>query len=160
MCGVPELCARAARTWLALCGTASFWPDCAAFEWAGPLQWAAVMDMAQPALDPSVVETLRGLQMPDGPDLLGQITAAFLEDAQSRLGDLRRAMASDDRTQIKRITHSLRGMCGAIGAQHMAALSSELERTPITASVDTGLLSQLEREFTRVRVALRVCLKG
>lgn len=97
--------------------------------------------------------------MPGEPNLLEQITDAFLEDAQTRLADLRRAMASDDRAQIKRVAHSLKGMCGAIGAHHMAALSVDLERTPLAAHVDTGLVSQLEREFTRVRAALRAFVK-
>ena len=117
------------------------------------------MNIARPALDATVVESIRGLQMPGEPNLLERITDAFLEDAQTRLADLRQAMASDDRAQIKRVAHSLKGMCGAIGAHHMAALSVDLERTPLTAPVETGLLSQLEREFTRVRAALRAFVK-
>lgn len=118
------------------------------------------MNMATPALDTSVVDSIRDLQAPGEPNLLEQITTAFLEDAQIRLADLRQAVAIDDRTQIQRLAHSLKGMCGVIGAHQMAALSVALERTPITASVDARLASQLELEFTRVAAALRACQEG
>ncbi|OFW45664.1 MAG: hypothetical protein A3J29_22115 [Acidobacteria bacterium RIFCSPLOWO2_12_FULL_67_14b] len=117
------------------------------------------MNTRQPALDLTVVESLRELQTPGGPDLFEQLTVAFLEDAQARLTDLRQAVAGNDRTQAQRAAHSLRGMCGAIGATEMAALSDELERTAVAASVDARLAAGLEREFSCVATALRALLR-
>ena len=113
------------------------------------------MHIEQSALDYSVVESLRELQEPGGPDLLEQLTVAFVEDAQQRLSELQLACSTDNHSDVRRIAHSLKGMCGAIGAPLMAALSAELERSALAARTDSQLAIRLSGEFVRVAAALQ-----
>ena len=126
-------------------------------EWAGSLQLAAPMDQ-EPALDSTVIESLRELQMPGGPNLLAELIVAFREDAGARLADLQHAITTGNCEKVQRAAHSLKGMCGAIGAHQMAALSGELERSATAATVDAQLASRLEGEFARVTAALQELL--
>lgn len=119
------------------------------------MHYTGPMETGQSALDSTVVESLRELQAPGGPNLLEQLTAAFLEDARARLTELQHAVRTDDLAKVLCVAHSLKGMCGAIGALQMAALSLELERSAMAATVDAQLASRLEDEFARVAAALQ-----
>lgn len=107
----------------------------------------------RPALDPSVMETLRECLPAVGPDSIAELTEVFLADATDRVGSLRDAVAIGDAARMRRAAHSLKGMCGAIGAIHMSALSSALEQSEID-QIDSARLGDLERELARVQVAL------
>ena len=48
--------------------------------------------MAEPALDPTVIETLRQLSEPGGPDVVEEVFAIFLEETPKRLDDIDAAM--------------------------------------------------------------------
>ncbi len=117
-----------------------------------PAETASGVDIPPP-LDPTVLDTLRAWRQPDGPDPVADLTSAFLEDATDRIGKLRDALAAGDEAKARKAAHSLKGMCGAIGANHMSALSSQLEHAE-PGAVDAARVSGLEREFARVRLAL------
>jgi HPt (histidine-containing phosphotransfer) domain-containing protein len=134
--------------------TRIFWPQSGSSAVGRLLAVRPAMQMEQSTLDYTVVESLRELQEPGGPDLLEQLTAAFVEDAQNRLSELQQAVSTANHSDVRRIAHSLKGMCGAIGAPLMAALSAELERSALAARVDPELAARLTGEFTRVAAAL------
>lgn len=113
------------------------------------------MHTEAPALDYSVVDSIRELQQGGSANLLEQLTLAFFDDASGHLADLSDAVANRDLAGVRRAAHSLKGICGAIGAQHMAALSLALEMKALDATVDADLALEIHVEFDRVESALR-----
>lgn len=115
---------------------------------------AAIADMPA-ALDPTVLQSIREWGSAGGPDPTVELTEAFVMEAADRLNKLRDAIAAGDTDTARKAAHSLKGMCGAIGANHMSALSSELEHSE-PGTIDGERVHQLQREFERVQDALRV----
>ncbi|MDP3719791.1 MAG: Hpt domain-containing protein [Acidobacteriota bacterium] len=115
---------------------------------------AASSDTAlPPPLDPAVLDMVREWRQPGGPDPVADLILAFVQDATDRFAKLRRAVAGGNETAAREAAHSLKGMSGAIGANHMSLLSSELEHAP-SGAMDVARVAALEREFTRVQEAL------
>jgi two-component system sensor histidine kinase/response regulator len=106
-----------------------------------------------PALDRTVLDTIRSWGAPGGPDPTVELITAFLQDANDRLGKLRGAVDAGDETAARKAAHSLKGMCGAIGANHLSALSSEVEHAAV-GTINAGRVDAIEREFQRVQEAL------
>ena len=79
-------------------------------------------------LDPTTLETLRGLQEDGDDDLLVELIDLFLEDAPGRVESMRDAIAREDWPALTSCAHSLRGSCGSLGALHLAELCGHLEQ--------------------------------
>ena len=86
----------------------------------------------------------------------------FLDDASSRLGELRGAVERGDAAAVEWVVHTLKGSSGNIGATRMASICAELQ--DVGASGDLGrapgLLEGLEQEYQRVRPALEKETEG
>ena len=106
-----------------------------------------------PALDRTVLDMIRSWKTPDGPDPTVELITAFLQDAVDRLGKLRGAVEAGDEIAARKAAHSLKGMCGAIGAHHLSTLSSEVEHA-VAGTIDIARIDAVEREFQRVQEAL------
>jgi signal transduction histidine kinase/DNA-binding response OmpR family regulator len=89
-------------------------------------------------VDRGVLEDLAEL---GGADLVGELIDTFLEDATSRLTDLREAARRGAAPEVRRLAHALKGSCGSMGATEMTRLSDALER--VGASWDSGDLSRV-----------------
>ena len=74
-------------------------------------------------------------------------------DASDRISKLHEALTLGDEAKARKAAHSLKGMCGAIGANHLSTLSSEVEHAA-AGTIDTARVDAIEREFQRVREAL------
>jgi HPt (histidine-containing phosphotransfer) domain-containing protein len=79
-------------------------------------------------LDAKTLEGLRMLAEATGTDLLADLAKTFREDTPKRIAALREALRAGDADGVKRVAHSLRGSAGALGATHLFAVASELER--------------------------------
>jgi CheY-like chemotaxis protein/HPt (histidine-containing phosphotransfer) domain-containing protein len=103
-------------------------------------------------LNPEVLAELRSYQ--DG--LLGELIDSYLLDLTDYLSAMRVAIDARDYTQLAKITHTLRGSSGSIGATEMAKLCAELERMARNASPEgaDALMARIEAESLRVRHAL------
>lgn len=77
-------------------------------------------EVARPTLDPKVLESLRELQQEGETDILAEIMHLFVEDAPSRIEQLRRAAENGDAGSVGRISHSLRGSSGNMGARSLS----------------------------------------
>ena len=111
----------------------------------------------EPPLDRAVLETLGDLQEEDGEDLLGELVSLFESDARARLSGLRLAVEDGDARTVERLSHSLKGSSGNLGASVMARLCGELEQAGSSGDLAwaPGLLQQIESEYSnRVRPAL------
>ena len=114
---------------------------------------AETSECLPPPLDQTVLDTLRSWRQPGGPDPVADLTLAFVEDATEGIGKLREALSSGDELSARKAAHSLKGMSGAIGANHLSTLSSEIEHAE-TSTIDAELVRGIEQEFARVRQAL------
>lgn len=84
--------------------------------------------------------------------LLRELVAIFVEEAPSRLAELRRAAAARDATTVERVAHSLKGSAGLLGAASLHAASAELEERAVAKRVDgvADLVARVEGEIERV----------
>ncbi|MCC7124978.1 MAG: Hpt domain-containing protein [Acidobacteria bacterium] len=107
-------------------------------------------------LDESVLEMLRSLTVPGEPDVLREVLEIFQRDLPLRLDTVRAADAAGDVVTIERVTHSIKGSAGNIGARHLQAACRPVEeaaREKDMARVRAGL-PDLEREAARVSVVI------
>jgi CheY-like chemotaxis protein/HPt (histidine-containing phosphotransfer) domain-containing protein len=110
-----------------------------------------------PALDAHVIARLERLGADAGEDLMEQLTALFLADADMGVVAMRDALAADDAASLLRCAHSLRGASANVGANARAGLCATLEAVSASGNLATGQahLAALETELGRVRAALR-----
>jgi CheY-like chemotaxis protein len=108
------------------------------------------------ALDPAVLESLEDLQQDGEPDIVAELASMFLEDADSRLDTLRKAVEEDDADTVQSAAHALKGSSGNIGARGMQKVCAELEETAESGDLDPApeFLEQLEAEFDSARTEL------
>ena len=110
-------------------------------------------------IDPAVLGELKELQQPDGADFLTELIDLYLSDSVTRLETISSAIAIDDKSEVRRIAHLMRGSSSNMGAHRMATLYGSLEtntmRNDWTKGAQQELLNQLEHEFIAVGKALR-----
>jgi two-component system, sensor histidine kinase and response regulator len=111
----------------------------------------------RPVLDAVVVERLERMGKAAGEDLMGQLTALFLADADARISAAREALAIDDAAEVARSAHALSGAGANLGAAGLAHLCATLATSGAAGDLaDAGaLLEAVEVELGRVRSALR-----
>lgn len=113
------------------------------------------MEIAE-ALDDAVLDGLRELDRGGDGTFFRRVVEAYLADAPSRLGDLRRGVSEKDPARTARAAHALKGSCRNIGAKRLAALCETLERLGGKEGLHSAgeILRQVEREFALVELAL------
>jgi two-component system, sensor histidine kinase and response regulator len=132
-----------------------------AYDAAEPVQGGAMdlrrqTDRGRVVLDPRVVARLERLGATAGEDLLGQLAALFLADAEIRIRELRLALAVGDATAVVRSAHSLTGSSGNLGATELSRLCGVLAADGPAADLvgRSALVDGIEAELRRVRAAL------
>jgi CheY-like chemotaxis protein len=111
---------------------------------------------AQPVLDAEVVGRLTVMGEGAGEDLMGELSALFLADSDSRVIELRQAVAGNDAAAVLGSAHTLRGASAILGATELAHLCATLEMSGAANDL-AGAEEQLEAveaELDRVRTAL------
>ncbi len=131
-------------------------PDTAASVPEEQTNGTAVPGGATDPLDKSVLSGLRDLQEEGEPDILAELTELFIKDMPTQLKALREAIEGGDAPSVRRVTHTLKGSCGNMGAKKMAAICAELQELGGAGDLSRApeLLGQLQEEFARVRTAL------
>jgi two-component system sensor histidine kinase/response regulator len=120
-----------------------------------PRQHESLSTAKLSTVDPSVLGAYRELQQPGGPDFVTELIDLFLDDTTSQLKGLRTAVSKNDRDEIRRVAHLLKGSSGNIGAGPIAKLYEELEeQRDFDNEVALTLLARIEVEFELVREAL------
>jgi CheY-like chemotaxis protein/HPt (histidine-containing phosphotransfer) domain-containing protein len=114
----------------------------------------------RPVLDASVVAGLERLGEAAGQDLLGQLAALFLADADERVVTLRQAADRGDAAAFAAAAHALGGSSANVGATELANLCNEL-CTELSADGEAGglvgagaRLDAIAVELARVRAVL------
>lgn len=102
--------------------------------------------------------TLRNLVELDdgGPGLLSEMIAIFRDDTPRRIQDILTAAAQGNAEELSRAGHALKGGAGALGANALRLLASDLEVLGRSGSTDAGpdLSIQLETTFQASLAAL------
>ena len=102
-----------------------------------------------PTLDRSVLEELREYSSEEG-DLAEELIDLFLEDSPKQLLALQHALQNDDRGEVEKRSHRLKGSAGSIGAVRLRQICENLESTardghePIAISVHSDVAAELE----------------
>lgn len=81
-----------------------------------------------------------------------QVLTGFRDEAQSYLISLRQAIAAVNFTDIARLSHSLKSMCGLVGAQQMMTLCQITEQA--ARAEDKLTLNRCSTELDKVWLAL------
>jgi CheY-like chemotaxis protein/HPt (histidine-containing phosphotransfer) domain-containing protein len=107
-------------------------------------------------LDPSALQSLRALQRPGRPDVLGRIIDMFNSDAPRLLGEMKVAAAANDTEAMRLAAHTLKSTCTNVGAVALSATCREIEQYARANDVDGALtrIVAIQDELDRVLAAL------
>ena len=83
-------------------------------------------------------------------DIVSEVLTLFQSDTQCRLGLLRKAVESDDRTRARLQAHSLKGSAAQVGAAALADSCREMELTAEARPDLLPLLEEIEARFSHV----------
>jgi signal transduction histidine kinase/DNA-binding response OmpR family regulator/HPt (histidine-containing phosphotransfer) domain-containing protein len=111
---------------------------------------------AQPAVDPTVLASLREMGDASGTDVCKDLLDLFRADAPPLLQAMRDAADRGDARRLRESAHTLKGGAANLGARAMAAVCAELEKKGRAGNVDGAgpLLAELDRHFQDVCQAL------
>lgn len=84
----------------------------------------------------------------------------FIDDAQTRIPQLRDQLAVGSHDELRRNAHSLKGSSGNVGATGMSEVCMRLENMARDGQLDTAsaLIDEVESSFEQVKVALQALL--
>jgi HPt (histidine-containing phosphotransfer) domain-containing protein len=105
------------------------------------------------AVDPAVLAELRKL---GEPAFLAELIDAFFRQTSELLALSKKGLEARNEKEVERAAHTLKGSAGSLGATQMLELCRRLEdcaRRRAWPGAE-GLVSELEAEYARVRVAL------
>jgi HPt (histidine-containing phosphotransfer) domain-containing protein len=112
-------------------------------------------DLPEP-INPRVIGELRALGSGSNPRFLSEIIELFLKETTQRVAQLRKSLETRDAIGAERISHTMKGSCGNIGAARMSAMCDQL-RTPLRQALwaeAEKVLAEIELEYGRVAEAL------
>ena len=111
---------------------------------------------ARPTLDESVLQDLRSLQEPGGPDILAELIQLYLDDFPDRIEGIRTALETRDSVLLRKEAHRLKGSSQQMGVSRLASICVELENLGRNDRVDSAMpfFMSAEREISEVRMAL------
>ena len=116
--------------------------------------------MSEPALDPSVIESLRELTPPGEPDVLKEVLQLFLDDVPARISRLRSAWEAGNLVEVQRTAHSLKGSSGNIGATQLFEVCRLLDEQGKAGdpSQIPALVASLDVEYARVAAEIKLLI--
>ncbi|PYM11817.1 MAG: hypothetical protein DME18_12930, partial [Verrucomicrobia bacterium] len=107
-------------------------------------------------VNPDSLARLRELRTPGEPDPVAEIIGLFLDQTPAYLQSLKTACEEKDHEALKKTAHTLKGSCGNLGVEQMAAGCKELELIARQGTLSSAkkLVAQLEKEFLAVKKTL------
>ncbi|MEE8526894.1 MAG: response regulator, partial [Thermoanaerobaculia bacterium] len=111
---------------------------------------------ASAPIDRDKILQLRQLEQETTSGLVERLLDVFLRSSAADITAMRRAIGGQDRPRLREAAHHLKGSCGNLGADTLAALSEQLESSAPEAGVEElgTLLRQIESELEKVLEAL------
>ena len=130
-------------------------------RWLPPAASSAVAPgNGTPVIDMRAIETIRGLQDPDEPDLLGRIIESYLGETSARVEALGRAVLAKETRPVFEIAHAIKSGSANLGANRLSALAKELEALARGGGLDgaENLASRLAAEYVEVAANLKTLI--
>ena len=102
------------------------------------------------------ISSFRQLEEESGQTVLVSVIDLFIERTPPMFKEARRAVLSNDAPRVARLAHTMKGSCSNFGAHRMLAACARLEAAAIGDDMrgGSGLVDEIEREFSFVRTAL------
>jgi two-component system, sensor histidine kinase and response regulator len=109
-----------------------------------------------PTIDPRAWDSIRSLQRPGQPDMLGKVIGKYLTSSQQLIETMRLAVPQGDAAALHRTAHSLKSSSATLGALRLSALCKEVEALGRANALEgiTTLWGKLEAEHVLVQEAL------
>jgi hypothetical protein len=109
------------------------------------------------ALDADVWASLAKVQQAKGRVFAVELVDLFVRDSTARLQRIRDALDAGHAEQIAKEAHALRGGCHQVGANGMADLCGELEKTVRSTGLQGAaeLVDSISSEFAATQFALK-----
>lgn len=100
---------------------------------------------------PEMHEALALVERIGGNELLQKVITLFRSTSEQRLGALRIAALADERQQLSRLAHAMKGSAAQVGAESLRAAAASLEKEAVGLAADaiTPRLDALSLEVTR-----------
>jgi two-component system, sensor histidine kinase and response regulator len=124
-------------------------------RWLGMAPAGADGPAVEAALEGLIDEARMRTFRDDYPDIVDQLVDLFLSSTPPLLEELRTAHDGDDRDELRRTAHKLKGSCQNIGATFMATLCRSLESAE--DAIDERL-AELDGAFAPTEAAIRRAL--
>jgi CheY-like chemotaxis protein len=107
-------------------------------------------------LDPTMLESLRGLRFPGEPDPLVEILDVFLRDTPLRMREAEVAASRDDVEGLRIAAHTLKGSANNLGARRLGFLAGHMENAAKCPNWDTirRLLPEVSTELDALNALL------
>jgi HPt (histidine-containing phosphotransfer) domain-containing protein len=114
-----------------------------------PAEHAPGRQEVKSGLNQSMLARLRELSRPGEPNILCELIDIFLAETPRQIDALRQAIKEGNAAVLWRVAHTLKGSSGNLGADHLSAACSELEKLAKTGAVDDAdkLLAAVETEL-------------
>ncbi len=111
---------------------------------------------AEPALDPGVLDEIRGLQSPGESDFLLHIIDTYLRESGKLMEAIRQAQVENDGPGLQRGAHTLKGSSANLGARRLSGEAAALETAARDGRMEeaSSLVERVEEEYRRVVEAL------
>mgnify|MGYP005839214743 CR=1 FL=1 len=108
------------------------------------------------AIDNAVIGKVRAIGGENASAFLAELIAAFEEDADKLLAELREAAAENNAEVLRRAAHTLKGSSATLGAVRLSAMCQELELMSCQGTLEgvAERVAQIEAEYERVQAAL------
>ena len=108
-------------------------------------------------IDRKILDTIRELQLDDGPNILAQVIDLYLHDTPAQLQTLQHALNDADAETVQRTAHSLKSSSANLGAIKLSKLCRELEKMAKEQLMQSipGQLLAVKNEFQQVQAALQ-----
>lgn len=125
-------------------------------ESAAAIQRPEKKEEASSPIDQSVLNTLRELQIEGEPDIIEEITDAYLRSSELMVTNLPQAVIDNDFEVVQNSAHSLKSSSANVGALMLSEICKELEMNCKETKYDNAadLVPTIETEFVRVKDAL------
>jgi PAS domain S-box-containing protein len=108
-------------------------------------------------LDPTMLESLRGLRFPGEPDPLVEILDVFLRDTPLRMREAEVAASRDDVEGLRIAAHTLKGSANNLGARRLGFLAGHVENAAKCPDWDMirRLLPEVSAELDALNAVLQ-----
>ncbi|MDZ4732016.1 MAG: ATP-binding protein [Nitrospirota bacterium] len=114
-------------------------------------------DEAAGVLEQAVIQALKSLNHPGGPDVFRRLITVYLKSSMTAMAMLRNAVAQSNATAIFQAAHNLKSCSAMFGGRRLADLMKQLEAAGQSGMLESveALLASAEVEYDLVSRALQ-----